>query len=232
MSDYKKYFHPKKKKLFSPLNIFLLAINTALLVSVIFLDPNKYIVVSVYFLETLIIGILNVVKMLSIYIYRKTRMHNNDSGSIFMIPFFIVHFGIFYFVQLALILGSGSGIDSDFPVKGGLVPNPLQFFKLTLGTEGRYIVLGIILMQLFVFIYAFLIKGEVRSRSLQYQMMEPYGRILVQQFVVIIGGFFIIFLGDAMAFSILLVIFKTLLDLFPVKFKTTTDTSNVKSDKI
>ena len=225
MSDYKKHVHNKKKKVFTPLNLFLIAINVALLISVLFFSPNKYLVISVYFLETFIIGIFNVIRMFTISLYQSRNNKGSLVAGVFMILFFVIHFGIFYFVQLALILGSGSSIDTTFPVKGGFIPNPFLFFKYTLGTEGRYIVLGIILFQLVAYIYMFLGRGEYRDKTMQHQMMEPYGRIFVQQFVVIIGGFFIIFTQNGLAFSILLILFKTILDLFPLNFKTATKSS-------
>jgi len=226
MRNENEHFNRKKKKVFTPFNLFLIAINVALLVSVLFFSPNKYIVISVYFLETLIIGIFNVIRMFTISIYNSKEDKGALVGGFFMSLFFMVHFGIFYFVQLALILGSGSGIDSAFPVKGGMLPNPFLFFKYTIGTEGRYVVLGIILYQVMYYLYKFIGKGEYRNKAIQQQMMEPYGRILVQQFVVIIGGFFIIFMKSGLAFSILLIIFKTILDLFPLNLKTTKKSSN------
>jgi len=225
MIDYKKYLKTDRKKVFSPINLFLLAINIALLVSVIFLNPNKYIVVSVYFLETFIIGIFNVIKMFSISIFKIRNEKSGGIRSLFMIPFFIVHFGIFYFVQLVLILGFGSGLDSSFPVRSGMIPNPIEFFKVTLGEEGRIIVLGILAAQLFYYFYQFIAKGEYRSRAVEVQMMMPYGRILVQQFLVIIGGFFIMVFRTPIVYSILLIIFKTILDLFPIQLKSKTNPS-------
>ena len=202
-----------------------------LLLLFLFLDPEaKYLVVAAYFLETLIIGIFNVIKMFIISVFNpgqgstpgggatsvapKTRMGSLGSG-LFYIVFFIFHFGLFYFVQLTFVvvmIGSRGGGESSF------IPDPVRFFGATLGEQGLYIFLTLLAYQLFSLLHTFLLKGEYKERSVMAQGMQPYGRIIIQQFVVLIGGFFIILFNGALVLSLLLIIIKTFVDIYAQKY--------------
>jgi hypothetical protein len=128
--------------------------------------------------------------------------------------FFILHFGLFYIVQLTFLNAFATGFGDGFPGQSSFFPNPLTFFTAALGNQGTYILLSILAMQLFSLFYGFFFKKEYKVMTCAKQGMQPYGRIFVQQFVVIIGGFFIIIIQHAMVLSILLVLFKTFIDLF------------------
>jgi hypothetical protein len=135
----------------------------------------------------------------------------------FLILFFILHFSIFYFVQLGLLTGLAEGMDKHFPTHGGLLPNPVHFFRASLGQEGKYILLAILIMQVFALVYSFLVRGEYRVTNCLQQAMQPYGRIILQQLVVLVGGFFIIILQNVIVFSVLLILLKTIMDLYSQK---------------
>jgi hypothetical protein len=105
-------------------------------------------------------------------------------------------------------------LNKTYPIQNSFLPNPFQFFRVTLGEEGIYIISAIILAQLFAFIYDFILRKEYAVVNCLKQAMQPYGRIILQQFAVLIGGFFIILINNAVIFSILLIIIKTLVDLY------------------
>lgn len=213
----------------SPEAYAILFFNLLVLFFVIFYPEDKYIVVAAYFLETLIIGMFNVVKMVIITMFNPTgndRLGNDPAWksnvdfkspvakNMFLIIFFIFHFGLFYFVQLVFLNVLATGFGSGFPAQSSFFPNPFTFFPAALGKQGVYIILTILAVQFFSFFYSFLIREEYKVTSCTRQGMQPYGRILVQQFVVIIGSFFIIIIQHAIVFSILLVLFKTFIDLY------------------
>ena len=153
-------------------------------------DPKEMFLV--YCLETIIIGILNLVKMAIVTLAKKTDDWNANGkttrqpGLVFML-FFLVHYGIFVGVQMSIFFGvSGIGKGSGI--------NALNFFykwPQLLHTDSL-IVLGI-----FVFCYCykmileFVLSGEYRSTSLMMLMFQPYGRIFIQQFTVIVGSMFL-----------------------------------------
>jgi len=204
-----------------------LLFNLLVLVMVLAFPADRYIVIAAYFLETLIIGIFNVVRMAIVALFSPVAGSGTEiidslrkdkgtpvqkQSNLFLILFFIMHFSIFYFVQLGLLIGSASMTDRDFPGNEGFFPNPYTFFRAALADQGAYILAGILAVQLFSLIYSFIIKGEYKVMNCITQGMQPYGRIILQQFVVLIGGFMIIIFQSAMVFSILLIILKTFID--------------------
>ena len=210
----------------------ILLVNILILVMVIFMEPNRYIVIAAYFFETLIIGISNVIKMLIISLFSPARNEKPDiildksqvkgfssplQQNLFLILFFILHFSIFYFVQLGLMVGAGGSLDGNFPGSNSFLPDPFAFFKETFGEQGIITVIAIILMQLFSLIYSFIMKGEYKVTSCIYQAIQPYGRIILQQIVVLVGGFFIILMQDPVVFSCMLIIIKTFVDVYAQK---------------
>jgi hypothetical protein len=210
----------------------ILLVNILILGMVIFLEPNRYIVIAVYFFETLIIGLFNVIKMIIISFYSPVRIVTSNippdnrqkngityppQGNLFLILFFILHFSIFYFVQLGLLVGVADGLDDSFPGKSSFIPDPFAFFKASLGEQGMYAMISIILMQLFSLIYSFIYKGEYKVTNCMVQAMQPYGRVILQQLVVLIGGFFILLLHSTAVFSCLLIIIKTFVDIYAQK---------------
>jgi hypothetical protein len=212
----------------SPEAYSILLFNILILGMVIFMEPNRYIVIAAYFFETLVIGIFNVFKMIIISFFSPIRKEKQNivltggsKGSLspmqmnlFLVVFFILHFSIFYFVQLGLLVGTAEGLDDSFPGTHSFIPNPFSFFRETLGEQGIITVFAVILMQLFVLFYSFLLKGEYKVTSCLAQAIQPYGRIILQQFVVLIGGFFIIIFQNTAVFSCILIILKTFVDIY------------------
>lgn len=204
-----------------------LLFNLLVLIVVVANPSDRYLVIAAYFLETLIIGIFNVVRMAIIAVFspaagtgpeimsslqKERGTPLQKQSNLFLILFFIMHFGIFYFVQLGLLIGSANMTDRDFPGNEGFFPNPYTFFRAALSDQGAYILAGILVVQVFSLVYSFLIKGEYKVMNCISQGIQPYGRIILQQFVVLIGGFMIIIFQSAMVFSVLLIILKTFID--------------------
>jgi hypothetical protein len=210
----------------------ILLFNLLILGLVFFTDSGRYSVIAIYFLETLFFGIFNVLKMIIVALFGPKNDRKPDSPpdlindkatspkkltNSFLIIFFILHFSIFYFVQLFLIMSVGGRMDNGFQASDSFIPNPLEFFRADLGDQFLIVTLSIVAMQLFYLIYGFLIKGEYKVTNCLVQGMRPYGRIFVQQFVVLIGGFFIIIFNSVGVFSVVLILIKTLIDLYSQK---------------
>jgi hypothetical protein len=182
----------KKELSFS--DYFLIAANLLPVVGVWAWNWDPKEMFLVYCLETIIIGIFNLVKMAIVTLVKKRDdWHANGKTTkqhgLFFMLFFLVHYGFFVGVQMSIFFGvSGIGKGSNI--------NPLSFFykwPQLLHTDSL-IVLGI-----FVFCYCykmiieFVLTGEYRNTSLMMLMFQPYGRIFVQQFTVIIGSMFLSF---------------------------------------
>ena len=72
----------------------------------------------------------------------------------------------------------------------------------------------------------FLAEKRYREFTASELMSKPYLRIFVQQFVVILSGFFLVFLSAGMVAAVLLILFRLALDLFLVGLRENSELLN------
>lgn len=176
--------------------ITLIAANLVPLVGVLFFGWEPLFIFIIYLLESIIMGFFNVVKMVTVYVsnrevaVRKVPGQTGVSGW-GLIPFFIVHYFFFIFVQCGLFFGF-AGIASDkFSDPFRVVHNLMQFINPETGIALG----GILLSHAVSYAMDFMLTGEFATTSLAQLMFRPYKRIFVQQFVVLLGGFAFMMLG-------------------------------------
>lgn len=196
-------------------DLFLIVMNLVPLFGVWFKgwDPKQMFLI--YCLETVIIGFYNIIKMAIITLDRKKDVWQNGNSVMmvtgwFFIFFFIIHYGFFVCIQMS-IFGAVSGFFSEGPLGFfGFITHINKFLnddtKLVL--YGFFIVYGIRMVMDFV------VTGAYHHTSLGVQMFQPYLRIFIQQFVVILGAMFlqfgagkffmIIFVGIKICFELML----------------------------
>jgi Family of unknown function (DUF6498) len=167
----------------------------------------------VYCMETVIIGIINVVKMacITIFVRKKDVWENGGATSMqsgwFFIFFFIMHYGFFVFVQTQIFF-SVAGLKQT----GDLIMNYANIPAL-LGDHGKLMLLIFIAYYTAQSFFDFFNDGAYKKISLGRQMFVPYLRIFVQQFVVIAGSFFLTF-GTGKIFILVFVLVKIFFELF------------------
>jgi hypothetical protein len=167
----------------------------------------------VYCLETVIVGIINVIKMACVTIFVKSKdvWENNGSTSMqsgwFFIFFFIIHYGFFVFIQTQIFF-SVSGIikDGSFFMKYSKIPE-------LLGPGGKLMLMIFVAYYTVQNLFGFFTSGKYKTISLGRLMFEPYIRIFVQQFVVILGSMFLTF-GAGKIFVLIFIIIKIFFELF------------------
>lgn len=175
--------------------IALILANLIPLVGVLLFGWEPLTVFVLYLLESVIAGVFNVLKMLSVYFLgNKTvalQKQPGDSGvsGFLLIPFFMAHYFFFIFVQCTLFFAFANiGSTAFNPVR--LIEN---FKPYVMGDSG-FAAGGIALSYTISYALDFMLNGEFTRTSLSQLMFRPYKRIIVQQFVVIAGGFiFILF---------------------------------------
>jgi hypothetical protein len=142
-----------------------------------FLGWSAVEVFIVYALETLILGMLTVLKV----------------SGLFFIIFFILHFGIFAAVQTSIF----SGVANISPPGKG----PMHFFLHWweyINVDIAYMLGAFVISYLARDLFPFLLRKEYKTIPMMILMFQPYGRILIQQFTVILGSMFLTFhLGKA-----------------------------------
>ena len=191
----------------------LILVNLVPLYGVWFEGWDARQVFLVYCLETIIIGVFNVLKMAAVTILVKPKDEWQNAGNTtmqsgwFFIIFFTLHYGIFVFVQTQIFFAV-SGLVKDNSIFGKYAQIPTL-----LGRDGSLLLFIFIAYYLMQTVYEFFIRGRYKTISMGRLMFEPYGRIIIQQFVVIIGSMFLSF-GAGKIFILIMVIVKILFEVF------------------
>ncbi len=205
-------FYLMFKRKLSISDLLLIAVNLIPLYGVWFEGWNASEVFLVYCLETVIVGIINVLKMVCVTIFVKKTDVWENGGSItmqsgwFFIFFFIIHYGFFVFVQTQIFFGV-SGMIPDGAMLGSYSRIPAL-----LGDNGKLMLLIFIAYYSLQTFFDFFMTGNYKTISIGRLMFEPYMRIFVQQFVVILGSMFLTF-GAGKVFILIFVIAKIFFEL-------------------
>ncbi len=201
-----------KRKL--TINDFLLiVVNLIPLYGVWFEDWDAKQVFLVYCLETVIVGLINVIKMacVTIFVKKKDVWENGGSTTMqsgwFFIFFFIIHYGFFVFIQTQMFFGiTGMIPDGSMLMRYSKIPE-------LLGPNGRLLLIIFIAYYTVQNLFGFFNSGYYKTVSMGRLMFEPYMRIFVQQFVVILGSIFLSF-GAGRIFILIFVIAKIYFEIF------------------
>jgi hypothetical protein len=188
-----------------PLSLAVLVVANLLpLVGVVFFGWSVFELVALYWMENVVIGVLNVSKMLLV----------KSEGGVPIIArlgtavFFTVHYGMFCFghgVFVASFLGS-----KDWTSGPNL--NPFSMVGDVVASGGGLMVAGLLASHGFSFIHHYLIRGERTRTDLAKLMAAPYGRIVVLHLAILFGAFLISVMGEPIAMLVLLVAGKIALD--------------------
>lgn len=214
---FKDIFYPTPQNAFIWLTsiylLFLLYLGKASPLSILF----------VYFLETIIIGVFNALKMFCSIKFTKS------SGYI-MIPFFLFHYGFFIAVQ-SIFAFSLFGIDDNSMFKEPFYI--LENYAIILNLEDmKYVLPAIIFTHVGKFFSDFIHHKKYLKFSANEIMTKPYVRIIIQQFVVIISFFFMVLGKAGVIAAILLILFRLIIDLVMESVKENSKILDVLSEKL
>lgn len=181
----------------------LIAMNLVPLGGAIFASWDVGFILLVYWAENVVLGVINIAKL---------AMAQGGTGGfrpacIPLIPFFMVHYGMFCFVHgiFVMVLGQGGMPRGGFDPFNGLVN---QFSGALL-----WPVLGLAVSHGVSFFQNYIGKGEYKDRTAGAQMFAPYGRIVILHVVILFGGFVVMLLKSPLPLLILLVLIKIVIDL-------------------
>jgi hypothetical protein len=218
-----------KKKL-SPSDYFILAANLLPVAGVLAWDWSPIEVFVVYCLETIIIGLLTLVKMAIVTVDKRNEVWYTQGGKkiqpgFVLMLFFLVHYGMFVAIQMGLF----------FSVSGIADKANIGFFSFFY--KWPYLLSNDSLLMLGAFffcyglkmIYDFIITRQYRSASLIWLMFEPYGRIIVQQLTVILGSTFLSF-GAGKVFIVIFAAIKIFFEIF-IDYNRIINRATIKTDK-
>ena len=199
----------------------LIAANFAPLFGVLFFGWDAAAIVLLYWIENLIIGVYNILRMILL----KVKSRSAQFKKLFIIPFFCVHFGGFCAVHGFFLLAFfklGGNLDAFAPQSPWL--GPFVFVQLLVSViaqlwESRppgmeWPVLCLVVSHGISFIRNYLIGGEYLTLTIGKLMNRPYKRIVLLHVAIIAGGVPIMMLGSPAPLLCILVILKIGMDIW------------------
>ena len=213
-------YHKKLQKPSFPMQALLIA-NLLPLFGVIFLGWDAAAIVLLYWIENLIIGALNIFRMILV----KAESSGGQFQKLFMIPFFCVHFGGFCAVHGFFLLAFFKiGFTGDAFAAGDPWLGPFIFLQLLYSVvmqlwESRppgleWPVLGLVVSHGISFVKNFLFGKEYLSLKINQIMMRPYKRIVLMHVAIIAGGVFVMKLGSPVGLLCVLIFLKIGIDIW------------------
>lgn len=186
----------------TPAVLILILVNLLPIFGIIWLGWDSGIILFLYWVETVIVGILNVPKMLFAQgVMNETEMPSGAmmGAKLFVTGFFAFHYGFFCYGHWSFL--------------GGMLGIKLEPSLFAPGSFFFWAAISIFASHTFSMLINYFGKGEYKTRVLGAQMFIPYTRIVIMQVVIIFGGAFIMFLDNPAPGVVILVLFKILIDV-------------------
>ena len=185
--------------------ISLIAVNLFPVYGVLFLGWDVFVVMLLFWSENVILGIYNVFKMITCDPEEKTSWITK----LFMIPFFIVHYGGFTFGHGVFVIS----IFGEQIFQNTTGPRLDVLLQIIHENNLIFAMLAIFLSHGYSFITNYLGKGEYRKYTIATLMMQPYSRVIILHITLIIGAFLIFMFKSTTAFLLLFIFLKIGMDL-------------------
>jgi hypothetical protein len=176
--------------------VALVAANLVPLVGVLFLGWSVWTILTVYWLENGIVGFYNVLKMAVV----------PGIGKLGMIPFFIVHYGMFWLVH-GIFVQTLPGLTGFGTAVGTARSTGVDLSSVILAGIGLFISHGV------SFVFNFLRRGEQLRTSATELMFAPYRRVVILHLTILFGALAVAAFGARLLPLVILVSRKTATDL-------------------
>ena len=202
--------------------IALVSANLIPLIGVLFFDWNAILVLALFWIENLIIGGFNIIKLISLGIYKK------DPKAFSSCLFFIFHYGAFCSIHgmtLWDILGLGD-LDSSTYFSFEWIGVSYIFGEgatVLFAFVDKFqpqIWLGIAALSMshFVsFIENFILRGGIFTSKTNKLMSQPYAQIFIMHIGLILGAFVVEKLGSPLWLLLIIITFKIAVDFMQHK---------------
>ncbi len=223
MDELLPFFKPSNRKGFISV-LFIVVANSIPIIGVVISGWNPYTLLLIYWGESLIIGIFNLLKMFISGLIDNGKFSMSDfNKTAGLCAFFIVHYGmfmlvhgifivIFMFLSLAKNAKSAGGSTAFLSAFSGFIP---KNFTPTDILESEFSAIIALILSHFVSFYLYFIRTrEYNYIKPENYMMRPYKRIVVMHLTIIFGAITLFISGFRSAVFIFVWIgFKILFDL-------------------
>lgn len=171
--------------------VFFLLANLLPLYGVWFWNWDAKQIFLVYCMESVIIGIMTIGRMTLTGLFGHTSSQsttNRSSSWAGLILFFIVHYGFFLAIQMGIFFG----VSNMIPKARGPFET-IQAIPSVMTLQSWMMLLALWAAYMMDLVMNFIIPKKFHETNIYMEMFRPYPRVVVQQFVVIIGSFFLLF---------------------------------------
>ncbi len=210
-------FRPSR---WTPAAVMLVLVNAAPLAAVFFFRWDAADLVLLYWTENLIVGAFNVLRML----LADPPDGASSMSKLFLIPFFIVHFGIFctvhgMFLLFFLKIGGGSSglqLGASSSGLGALLGVPSALVRTLWSDAPRaasWVLSGLAVSHGISFVQYSVLGGERTMATVNELMGRPYRRVVVMHITILAGAAVSLFLDSPPSLLAILVLVKLLVDL-------------------
>ena len=185
-------------------SLLVLGLANALpIAGVLLLGWKVFPLVLLYWLENVVVGGFNVGKLL----LARPQEPAYSVGKLFLIPFFVFHFGMFTLVHGVFVFALFGA--KSLPRFDSLAELPAAIRAYHLGWG----VLALVVSHGLSFYWNYFENGEYRRASLPILMVQPYARLVVLHLAVLFGGWIVLTLGSPLLALLVLVALKTAADV-------------------
>ncbi len=193
----------------------LLLVNAIPLIGVLFLGWDLATVVATYWLENGVIGLFAIGRIATASgtgivgsaFAAATQSRVGGAERFFLVPFFCVHYGMFWFVHGIFVWFALPAMFAAFGGGGAFAPvGPNAGVVLAMG-------LPLLLSHGASFVFNWLGGGEYRASTPAAEMAAPYVRVVILHLTIIFGAFAVAFLGAPVWAMVVMVALKTGVDV-------------------
>jgi hypothetical protein len=193
------------KEFKKPSVIILIISNLAPVAGVLFMGWDIFQVMMLFWAENAVIGGFNVLKML--FSTAGSSAHRGKKSS--MIPFFIIHYGIFTLVHGVLVFTIFGSMFNNNSFLAGISDT----YRTLTTPAFRWALAALALSHTISFSVNYLGKGEYRKITLDQLMIQPYTRVIILHITILIGGFLVMFFSSPLIGLLLLIALKVYVDI-------------------
>jgi hypothetical protein len=182
--------------------VTLIIANMVPIIGVLFLDWEVFPILLLFWMENVIVGVFNVLKMLMV----SANNIAQQAAKFSTILFFCVHYGMFTLVHgvfVWVIFGLQDNSSLDFT----------NLFQSIRASQLIWGILALLISHGVSFATNYVGRGEYKQTTLNTLMMQPYGRVIVLHLTILFGGFTVMALGSPVFGLLLLIILKLGIDI-------------------